>query len=143
MTQVTGDALQRCAELCARAGAAPYYQLLGMVAACDRPGTARITLPWSERVLQLYGGVHGGALLSIADAVINLALATTFEDDERTATVDLSMQFIAPVGRDDVIAEGLVTHRGGRLSFGECVLRAAGRDVARAHGTCYVLRRTP
>jgi uncharacterized protein (TIGR00369 family) len=134
------DAERRRASLCARLNASPYYQLLGMIAESDRPGEARVTLPFGEKVLQVYGNIHGGALLSLADAAINIALATTFEGEERTATVDLSMQFIAPAGHHDVVALASVTHRGGRLGFGECVLRAGGRDVARAHGTCYVRR---
>lgn len=143
MSDATSDAARRSASLCAQLNAAPYYQLLGMVAASDRPGEARVTLPWSDRILQVYGNIHGGALLSIADAAINIALATTFEGDERTATVALSMQFLAPAGRHDVVAMATVTRRGGRLGFGECVLRADGRDIARAHGTCYVVRSRP
>src|SRR5690349_14425123 len=111
-----------------------------MEAVSERAGVARVTLPFKVELTQTYGGVHGGALMSLADAAISVALATTFVDDSTTATVDISMQFMAPVGRQDVIAEGSITHRGNRLSFGDCVLRAGGQEVARAHGVCYVGR---
>jgi len=48
------------------------------------------------------------------------------------------MQFLAPAGRNDVMAVGTITQRGGRLGFGECVLSAGGRTIARAQGICYV-----
>lgn len=133
----------RCAEVCARFAEAPYYRLLGMSASCDSPGTARILLPFREELVQLYGGVHGGALLSLADAAINLAVATTFESNETTATVDVSMSFLAPAGRRDVEARGSVIRRGRRLAFGECVLLAGGEQIARAKGVCYLSERDP
>lgn len=133
----------RCDEVCARFNAAPYYALLGMVAESEGAGRARVTLPLGPKLLQLYGGIHGGALLSLADAALNVAVATTFEGDEKTATVDVTMHFIAPAGANDVIAEGRVTHRGGRLVFAECVLSAGSQQIARAQGVCYVARPSP
>ena len=130
--------LERCRAVCARFNAAPYYALLGMQAESDRPATARVTLRFDERLLQIYGGIHGGALLSLADAAINVALATTFERGEVNATVELSMQFLAAAGRGSVVAEGTLTRRGKRLAFGECVLRADGVLIARAQGICHV-----
>jgi uncharacterized protein (TIGR00369 family) len=130
-------------DICARFNAAPYYRLLGMVAASDAPGRSRVTLPFRDDLAQLYGGIHGGALLALADSAINVALATTFEADEMTGTVDIAMSFIAPAGRRDVVAEGVLLRRGNRLAFAECTLRAGDELVARAQGTCYVSTRTP
>ena len=131
-------------DVCARFNAAPYYRLLGMVASSERAGHARVALPLRDELLQLYGGIHGGALLSLADSAINIALATTFTAaDELTATIDLSMSFLTPAGRRDVEAEATIVRRGNRIAFGDCVIRAGGELVARAHGTCYVSRRKP
>jgi len=60
-----------------------------------------------------------------------------------TGTVDIAMSFIAPAGRRDVVAEGVLVRRGNRLAFAECTLRAGDELVARAQGTCYVSTRTP
>jgi uncharacterized protein (TIGR00369 family) len=121
-----------------RFNAAPYYGLLGLSASSDAPGRARVALPFSPKLTQLYGGIHGGALLSLADAAINLAVATTFEHDETVASVSVTLDFLAPAGADDVEAEATVTRRGGRLAFAECVLRAGGREVARGRGVCRI-----
>src|SRR5262245_22177490 len=138
MSEPNPEERRRCAELCARVNAAPYYQRLGMTASSARPGTVEVSLPFDERNTQLYGGVHGGALMSLADAALNLALATTFEGHEVTATVEVSMQFLAPVGRRDVVAVGTLTRRGARLAFCDCLISAGGETVARAQGICYV-----
>jgi uncharacterized protein (TIGR00369 family) len=134
---------ERCRAVCERFNAGSYYTLLGMTASSDAPGRSRVVLPFREALTQTYGGVHGGALLSLADAALNIALATTFENDETTATVDISMSFLAPAGRRDVEAEGVLTRRGRRLVFAECVLRAGGEEIARAKGICYVSRPRP
>jgi len=109
-----------------------------MQAESDAPGTARVTLRFDERITQAYGGIHGGALLSLADAVINVALVTTFEGLEETATVELTMHFMAPAKKGSVVAEGRLTRRGRRLSFAEAVLRSDGVEIARATGICSI-----
>jgi uncharacterized protein (TIGR00369 family) len=130
-------------DICARFNAAPYYRLLGMIASSERAGQSRVVLPFRDELVQLYGGIHGGALLSLADSAINVALATTFDADELTATVDVAMAFLAPAGRRDLEAEGSVVRRGNRIAFAECAIHAGGELVARAQGTCYVSRRKP
>jgi acyl-CoA thioesterase len=135
---VDPNELARCAAITTRFNDTPYYRLLGLVASSDGPGRARVSLPFRETLTQIYGGVHGGALLSLADSAINVALATTFADGERTATVEIAMHFMAPAGPHDVVATASVTHRGSRLAFGECLLEAAGRPIARATGICHV-----
>jgi uncharacterized protein (TIGR00369 family) len=143
MSSPTEAERARCSEVCARFNAAGYYKLLGMVASSDRPGRSIVVLPFRDDLVQLYGSVHGGALLSLADAALSIAVATTFEGGEVTATVDVSMSFLAPVGRRDVEAEGVLTRRGGRIAFAECVVRAGGDEVARGKGVCYVSRPKP
>ena len=95
--------------------------------------------------------VNGGALTSTgaltitpaAGSNLNIALATTFEGDEKTATVEISIQFLSPAGTQSLEAEGRVTRRGKRLSFAECVIRAPSGDVARAQGICYASPGSP
>lgn len=143
MIEHTDADLARCRAICARFNEAGYYRLLGMTATCQAPGRSRVVLPFREELVQLYGGVHGGALLSLADAAINVALCTTFEGDETTATVDVSLSFLAKVGRRDVEAEGVLVRRGRRVAFAECVLHAGGEEVARGKGVLYVSRSSP
>jgi acyl-coenzyme A thioesterase PaaI-like protein len=59
-------------DACARFNRSPYYALLGLVATSEAPGTAKVVLPYKDSLTQLYGGVHGGALLSLADSASNV-----------------------------------------------------------------------
>src|SRR5262245_33298448 len=130
-------------DVCARFNAAPYYRMLGMVASSDGPGRSRVVLPFRDELVQLYGGIHGGALLSLADSALNVALATMLAPDETTATIDVAMSFLVPAGKRDLEAHGTLLRRGKRIAFTECSIIAAGEQVARAHGTCYVGQRRP
>ncbi len=139
---MSGDAKSadtaRCAAVCAKFAAAGYYQLLGMEPSSDEPGRACVRMPFRPSLTQLYGGVHGGAVLSIADAAVNLALATTLADGENTATVDLSLSFVAPVGARDLEARASLTKRGRRVSFAECTITAGGEEIARGKAVLYL-----
>jgi uncharacterized protein (TIGR00369 family) len=138
MSAVDDQTRAACKATCDGFNSAPYYATLGMHAESDAPGTSRVTLAFSPSLLQLYGGIHGGALLSLADAAINIAVATTLGSEEAVASVEVSMQFLAPAGQNDVVATGRVTRRGKTLAFADCVLTAGGRDVGRAQGVSYV-----
>jgi uncharacterized protein (TIGR00369 family) len=130
----TGVELARCQAACAEFNASPYYATLGMHAESSAPGSSRITLAYSERLLQMYGGIHGGALLSVADAALMVACFTALDEGFGLGTIEISMHFLAPAGAHHVIAEGKVTRRGKTLAFSECVLQSNGRDIARAQG---------
>ncbi len=133
--------MSRADEILAEFNAAPYYRLLGMVASIPETGRSRVSLAFREDLASLYGGMHGGVLLAMADSAANVALISTFDDDELTGTVQLAMSFLAPAGRRDLIAEGTLTKRGNRIAFADCIVRAGDEVVARAQGICYVSRR--
>ena len=88
----------------------PYYQLLGMRASSEIKGRARVELPFDEKLTQLYGGVHGGALMTLADAAISIAVTTLLPEGERVVTTEVSVQFLEPAGRDGIIKGIRDTH---------------------------------
>jgi len=130
--------LAHCAAVCRSFDSCEYYRLLGMRADSQARGTASLTLPFSEKLTQRYAGIHGGALMSLTDSSIAIAIATTVDADQAVATVDLAVQFLEPAGQNDLVARAKVTRRGGRLAFGECEIFAGDRRVARGHGTWYI-----
>jgi uncharacterized protein (TIGR00369 family) len=77
---------------------------------------------------------HGGALATLLDAALTFAL--TANDDRDWATVDLRIDFVRPVGIEDVVVRGRVVHAGRRTgrAEGEVVARD-GSLRARAVGT--------
>jgi uncharacterized protein (TIGR00369 family) len=87
------------------------------------------------------GTVHGGVLCDIADAAMGVAFASTLADGESFTTLELKINFLRPVWRAELRAEGVVVQRGRTVGLVECTISdAEGRLVARATSTCLTLR---
>ena len=59
------------------------------------------------------GTVHGGVLCDLADAAMGTAYASTLEEGETFTTLELKINFLRPVWRATLRAEGRVV-QGGR-----------------------------
>lgn len=105
----------------------PYYQLLGMRVEVMGEGYARLVMPVQEKLLQIYGGVHGGATASLADSAVAVALISTNAPDEKAFTVELKLNYLAPVSQGRLTAEARLFHRGRTIAAGEV-------DVRNDHG---------
>jgi uncharacterized protein (TIGR00369 family) len=87
------------------------------------------------------GTVHGGILCDLADAAMGVAFATTLSDDESFTTLELKINFLRPIWRATLTADGTVTQRGRTVGLAECdITDESGRLVAKASSTCLVLR---
>jgi uncharacterized protein (TIGR00369 family) len=77
---------------------------------------------------------HGGALATLLDAALTFALIAN--DGRDWATVDLRIDFVRPVGIEDVVIRGRVLHAGRRTGRAEGeVVGHDGSLRARAVGT--------
>ncbi len=121
----------------------PYYELLGMRLAELGKGESRFLMEAEGRHLNAGGVVHGGALASLADAAMGVALATLLDPlCERPVTVEMKVNFLCPVREGTLEARGRVLQRGRTLALGEAeVLDGEGRLVAKALGTFAVRQR--
>jgi uncharacterized protein (TIGR00369 family) len=90
---------------------------------------------------QPMGTIHGGVLCDLADAAMGLAYASTLAPDESFTTLELKINFLRPVWRATLTAEGRVVTRGRTVGLVECsVVDVRGRLIAKASGTCLTLR---
>ena len=87
------------------------------------------------------GTVHGGVLCDLADAAMGTAYASTLEEGETFTTLELKMNFLRPVWRARLRAEGRVVQGGRTVGLVECDdFDERERLVARATSTCLTLR---
>ena len=137
-----GTMLDYCQKLVAgEAPIPPVAQLIGMEMVGVHPGRVVIELEAGKRHASPLGTVHGGILGAIADAAMGLAYATTLKEAETFATVELKINFLRPVWKGRLRAEGKVVSSGRNLGLVECdVTDQDQRLVARALSTCMTLR---
>jgi uncharacterized protein (TIGR00369 family) len=118
----------------------PYFRLLSMNVLELSPGHALLETVVEDKHLQAFGFVHGGALASIIDTA---AFWSAFCDlDEKTGitTVDLKLNYLAPVKEGKLIARGKLLKLGRTLGLGEAeIVSEDGKLIAQGTSTLIVL----
>lgn len=111
-----------------------YPQMLGMTVEEVRVDYCRMRLPHRPEIEQPAGLVHGGAIASLLDSVVVPAIGSAYGPDATYSTVDMHVQFMSAVIKQDIVAEGWVVRRGRRVVFceSEAVNADTGRVVARS-----------
>jgi uncharacterized protein (TIGR00369 family) len=122
---------------------APFERLLNMtiVEACD--GRATLTMPFFIDYAQGAGLMHGGALVSLADTAVVMAIKSIITPLSHFATIGLESRFLLPVTKEIVTAKAEVVSRGGRLLEGRAtVYDEEGRAVVEFRSTFKISRDT-
>ena len=76
--------------------AAPFTGTLGIVFAKIEPSEVRAELNWSRELSTIGGGLHGGALMSLADIAATVC-AVLNTPSQKATTVDSTSYFLRPV----------------------------------------------
>jgi len=84
---------------------APFERSLGMNITSAEAGTAVLTMPFTVKLAQGMGLMHGGAITSLADTAAAMAIKTLLPPGTHFATVSLQTRFLAPVTRGTVTAQ--------------------------------------
>jgi uncharacterized protein (TIGR00369 family) len=119
----------------------PVAGLIGFDLVSLEPGTARFELQTDERHANPMGTVHGGILCDLADAAMGMAYASLLRPGESFTTLELKINFLKPVWKAKLTAEGHVVKGGRTVGLVECdIFDEAGSLVARASATQMTLR---
>lgn len=113
----------------------PFNAKLGVAIRDEVDGSVVLTIDATESFHNEVGAVHGGVAMFLLDGAMGRAACRTLGPSETCATVQISIQFMAPAsGR--IQATGKVSKRGRRIAFleGTCV-DESGKPIARAQGT--------
>jgi acyl-CoA thioesterase len=109
---------------------APFERLLSMNIVEASDGKATLTMPFFIDYAQGAGLMHGGALVSLADTAVVMAIKTILPPHTHFGTVSLESKFIRPVKQGTVTAEARIVSQEGRTLRGEAVVYdEAGRAV--------------
>jgi uncharacterized protein (TIGR00369 family) len=121
----------------------PIAQLIGFKLTSVTCGQAVIELQAGEQHFNPMGTHHGGVFCDIADAAMGIAYASTLEEGETLATLELKINFLRPIWQAKLRATGKVVHKGHTVGLVECnILDEKDSLIARASCTCMTLRAT-
>jgi uncharacterized protein (TIGR00369 family) len=120
----------------------PYYRLLGMEITEIKKRESRIQMPFKQELTHPYGIVHGGAIASLADSAVAMALISLVEPKDRITTIEFKINFFAPISKGELKAHAKIIHKGSRTAVGDVeVVNEEGKFVAKAIATYSIMRR--
>ena len=97
-----------------------------------------------EKHLQPFGIVHGGVFASLLNATAFWAAYSQAPEDVGMTTVDLKLNYLAPLMRGRMIAKGQCLRAGGTLYLSEASIRnEEGELLAHGTSTLMLLQNTP
>ena len=90
----------------------PFAQNLGMKIVKLKPGYAELSLAYQKKITQPYGFMHGGAIAALADTAAATAIHTLLEPEDKMVSIELKINYIAPVTKGKIFAGSKVIHLG-------------------------------
>jgi uncharacterized protein (TIGR00369 family) len=88
---------------------APFEEFLGMTIEKTSDGKAVLTMPFKAALCQGKGLMHGGAVVSLADTALAMAIKSLLPKGTDFVTMKMGLEFHAPVRWGTVRAEAKVT----------------------------------
>ena len=120
----------------------PFWSLLGMEIIEIKKGWAKIRLPFSEKLANGIGVVHGGAIFSPADSAVGMALIGLVNKDENISTLEMKINYLKPLAEGEIIAEAKIVHRGTMTAIGDVEVRdGQGTLIAKGLATYAITKK--
>ncbi len=116
----------------------PYFALLSMKVKDLEWGTAVLEVDLDEKHLQPFGYVHGGAIASVMDAAAFWAVFPQVNDGMGLTTVEIKVNYLAPVQKGKLVAKGRCIKIGKTLALGDVFINGSEGNLL-AHGTATMM----
>lgn len=116
----------------------PYFSLLSMEIKDLGWGTCVLEVELDEKHLQPFGYVHGGLIASVIDATAFWAVFPQVKDGMGLTTVEMKVNYLAPVQSGKIVANGRCIKIGRTLALGEAYVNSTEGSLL-AHGTATMM----
>jgi uncharacterized protein (TIGR00369 family) len=120
----------------------PYYRLLKMEVLEIQKGKSIIQMPFRKKLTHPYGIVHGGAIASLADSAVAMALIGLVKPSDRITTIEFKINFFTSISQGKLTAQAKIIYKGSKTAVGDVeVSNEAGKLVAKVIAT-YMIQST-
>ena len=99
---------------------APFERMLGMEIVKAEAGEAILRMPFIQSLAQGAGLMHGGAMVSLADTAVVMAIKSVVAPGTHFATLSMENRFLHPVRKGTLEAKASVAGRDGSIIKGSC-----------------------
>jgi acyl-CoA thioesterase len=115
---------------------APFERLLRMEIIEAEEGMATLRMPFVFDLAQGAGIMHGGALISLADTAVVMAIKSLLQPETHFGTISVEARFLYPVKQGIVTAKAHVQSQQDRTLAGQAtVFNEDGRPVMEFQST--------
>jgi acyl-CoA thioesterase len=118
--------------------------LLGMQIVTAESGIGRVSIKIDERLMHPQQIVHGGVIFTLADTAMSMALISVLPVGTPFGTIEAKINFMLPVYKGELLAEGKVVHKGRSTAVLEATvfnnIEGEQHAIARILGTFNIAR---
>ena len=118
--------------------------LLGMQILTAESGVGRVSIQINERLMHPQQIVHGGVIFTLADTAMSMALISVLPVGTPFGTIEAKINFMLPVYKGELLAEGKVVHKGRSTAVLEAsvfnIIEGEQHAIARILGTFNIAR---
>jgi len=107
-------------ELARRLRATNAAKMFGFSLEAAEPGRAVVKMQVHRRHIQVHGVVHGGILAALADTAGALGIYLQVPRGTRLATIEMKINYLEPVAKGTLLAEGRLLRLGKNFAVSEC-----------------------
>ena len=119
----------------------PLGDTLGMATVARGPGWCRMRLDVDPAWQNPNGVLHGGVVYTLIDYSMGGSLQPNLPEGQFCTTIEVKVNYLAPVRQGTLIAETEVVKEGRNVAFLECKVKdEQGRLVATASGSMFIVR---
>jgi len=93
----------------------PFARLLGIEVDSVEPGHAVLSMKLRDDLMRNNGIAHGGAIATLIDSAMAIAIMAQLAENERTVTVDLTINYLRPVSEGTARASARVVRAGKKV----------------------------
>ncbi len=93
----------------------PFAKLLGIEVDSVEPGHAVLSMKLRDDLMRNNGIAHGGAIATLIDSAMAIAIMAQLEENERTVTVDLTIHYLRPLSEGTARASARIVRAGRRV----------------------------
>jgi acyl-CoA thioesterase len=121
---------------------AGYFQLLGVHLEIPQRGVGHVRTQVDKRLFHAQMIVHGGVIFTLADTAMSMAILSVLPPGMRISTIEAKINYLQPVRRGELLAEGLIVHQGRSTAVLESTVYNIIEDeriaIARVLGTFHI-----
>jgi uncharacterized protein (TIGR00369 family) len=93
-----------------------------------RPGSAEVSLPRRDDLLQFFGHFHGGVITALADQAAGIAVTSGLPKGRIGVTVEIKVNFLSPASGSELVARAKTLKMSG--SIGVATVEVFSKDGA-------------